>query len=73
MKDKRAFFKCPVPTIAPLGIEMSRDGVREVWDAFVKPKQDSGELQSVEDRALMAILRAVYEGLPATEKEDWTR
>lgn len=72
MTDRKT-FECPVPTMAPLGVELDRDAVREVWDTFVKPGQDRGDLQSIEDRALMAILRAVYEGLPPTEKEDWTR
>lgn len=55
--------------VAPLGWELDRDGVRGVWDTFVKPQQESGELQSIEDRMLMAILRAVYVALPPTEKE----
>ena len=52
-----------VPTIAPMGVEVTPGIVREVWDTFVKPDQDAGNLQSGEMRALMAILRAVYEGL----------
>lgn len=54
----------PVPTIAPLGVHLDKkEMVQEVWDAIVKPQQESGELQSAEDRGLMGILRAVYEGL----------
>jgi hypothetical protein len=53
------FIKVPMPTVAPLMYEMTKEGVREVWDAFVKPDQDSGMPQSVEMRLLMAILRAV--------------
>lgn len=37
--------------------------VQEVWDVFVKPDQDAGNVQSGEMRVLMAILRATYEGL----------
>lgn len=58
-----------VPRVLPLGIEVDRDAVREVWDTFVKPIQERGDLQSVEDRILMAILRSVYAALPATERE----
>jgi hypothetical protein len=34
-----------------------------VWDAFVKPEQDAGLPPSVEMRLLMAILRAMHNGL----------
>jgi hypothetical protein len=57
-------FVMPQPLVRPLDIPLTRGGVQEAWDAFVKPKQDSGELQSVEDRVLMAILRAAYVALP---------
>lgn len=57
-------------TIRPLGQSLSRDYVRQVWDAFVKPTQaDSAPPQSSETLALMAILRTVYLALPATESE----
>ena len=69
MTDDRKMLTIPHPTVRPLGQEVSRDEVRAVWDTWVKPAQDSGEIQSIEDRILMAILRAVYEGLPATESE----
>lgn len=55
--------------VAPLGQEIDRDGVRMVWDTFVKPVQDSGDLQSIEDRYLMACLRSLYISLPPTEGE----
>jgi hypothetical protein len=58
----RKLMTIPVPIVAPLGIECGIDGVRDVWDALVKPGQARREPQSVEDRLLMAILRAVYEG-----------
>jgi hypothetical protein len=46
-----------------MGYEVTPGMVRDVWDTFVKPHQDSGKLQSAEMRVLMAILRATYEGL----------
>ena len=53
------------PLVAPFGIPVTRSGVQDVWDTFVKPMQaDDAGPQSVEDRILMAILRAVYEALP---------
>lgn len=55
----------PVPLVAPLGQEVDAAGVQMVWDTFVKPGQDRGDLQSIEDRYLMAILRAAFAGLSA--------
>lgn len=56
--------------IRPLGQDLSRDYVREVWNAYVKPTQDdNAPPQSMETLALMSILRAVYVALPATESE----
>ena len=55
--------------IAPLGIPLDRNIVREVWDTYIKPGQDAGEVQSGEERALMACLRTVYISLPPTEQE----
>lgn len=68
----------PVPIVAPMGQEVDAAGVQMVWDTFVKPGQDRGDLQSIEDRYLMAILRAVNAGLdpvgsgwrPTTESEE---
>ena len=59
----------PVPVVAPLGFRVDRDLVREVWNCFVKPGQDAATPQSGEERMLIAILRAVYVGLPPTESE----
>ena len=56
-------FTAPVPQVAPTGFEVTPGMVRDVWDTFVKPDQDAGNLQSAEMRVLMAILRATYEGL----------
>jgi len=56
-------FTAPVPQVAPFGHEVTAPMVQDVWDAFVKPDQDAGNVQSSEMRVLMAILRATYEGL----------
>lgn len=55
----------PVPLVAPFGFEVDNPAmVQEVWDTFVKPSQsDDAPPQSAEMRVLMAILRAVNEGL----------
>jgi hypothetical protein len=60
----RKMMAIPVPVVAPLGWEVDDPKVvQEVWDTFVKPEQEAGTPQSGEMRVLMAILRAVYEGL----------
>jgi hypothetical protein len=54
----------PVPKLAPFDVPLTDpETVQEVWDTFVKPDQDAGIVQSIEMRALMAILRAVHKGL----------
>jgi hypothetical protein len=60
MTERR--INMPVPTAAPLGVEVLPGDAREVWDAFVKPDQDAGNSQSTEMRMLMAILRAFHQG-----------
>lgn len=67
--DDREWVQIPVPLVRPLGISVTTDAVQEVWDTFIKPVQDRGDVQSVEDRILMAILRAVYEGLQIAEAQ----
>lgn len=58
------------PRILPLGQTVTRDDVRAVWDTYVVPTQsDDAPPQSLENRALASILRAVYVALPATDKE----
>jgi len=56
-------FTAPIPQVAPMGFEVTPGMVQDVWDTFVKPHQDSGDVQSAEMRVLMAILRSTYEGL----------
>lgn len=52
------------PMMMPLGTEISAEDVHGVWDVFVKPTQsDDARPQSVEDRALMAILRWTHDKL----------
>lgn len=54
----------PVPRSQPFGDEVTADGVQKVWNTFCKPSQsDDSPPQSVEMRQLMAILRAVHEGM----------
>lgn len=49
----------------PLGTRLGRTALQEVWDAFVVPgQQDDAPPQSVEMRALMGFLRALYPALP---------
>ena len=56
--------------IRPLGQDLSRDYVREVWNEYIVPTQaDTAPPQSAETLALMSILRAVYVALPATKSE----
>jgi hypothetical protein len=62
--DPNETITIPVPRVLPLGWEIRDTAVvQDVWDAFVKPAQEAGEMQSGEMRCLMAILRAVYAGL----------
>lgn len=63
MSEKR--ITIPVPLVAPFGFEVDTPAmVQEVWDTFVKPSQsDDAPPQSGEMRVLMAILRAVAQGL----------
>ena len=55
----------PTPMVAPFGIPVDKaELVHDVWSAFIEPGQKpDARPQSVEERALMAILRAVHEGL----------
>ena len=56
------------PRMAPFGLPVTADGVREVWDAFVKPSQaDDAPPQSIEMRELMAILRWAHTRLSPEE------
>jgi hypothetical protein len=57
----------PVPLMAPFLLPLGAGAVQEVWDAFVRPDQDARMPQSIEMRALMAILRAVYQGMTNSE------
>lgn len=60
-------FECPIPIVAPLGQEVDSKAVREVWDTYIRPGQERGDVQSIEERLLMSILRAVYAGLTRHE------
>ena len=53
----------PMPLVRPFDIEITPADVQDVWDTYVKPNQEAELPQSGEERVLMAILRAVYDGL----------
>jgi hypothetical protein len=48
------------PAVAPLDIPLSASDVKDVWDTFIVKNRGP---QSIEERSLMAILRAVYDGM----------
>lgn len=52
----------PWPTVRPLGVPLTAKGLREAWEAIV-PGFGSGFTQSIEERCIMAALRAVYVGM----------
>lgn len=52
----------PWPSMRPLGILVSADGVKEAWDAIIGPLAEDAP-QSVEMRILMAVVRSVYDGM----------
>lgn len=57
------FLIIPMPKVLPLGVPANRDALQMVWDSYVQPTQDEELPPSTELRILMAVLRAVYEGL----------
>lgn len=63
MAEQVDTFTCPVPLMMPFGVKVNAAMVQNVWETYVKPEQDAGIPQSGEMRVLMAILRAVHEGL----------
>lgn len=62
--EGKKYISIPVPQVAPLGWEVEDpEMIKGIWDTFVQPDIDAQVPQSVEMRVLMAVLRAVYEGL----------
>lgn len=60
----RPIYDLEQPVVAPFGVPVTAADVQDVWAAFVAPTQsDDAPPQSVETRALMGILRAVYTAL----------
>ena len=55
------------PAMAPFGVLLDESAVQEVWDTYIKPGQASMAPQSIEERALMAILRHVYAAMTGRE------
>lgn len=62
--NQRETIEIPMPVVRPLGVPLDKvEYVQEVWDVFVKPEQEAEVPPSNEMRMLMAILRAVAEGM----------
>lgn len=52
----------PMPAVAPTGFEIDKaEAIHPVWEMVMA--EQGGRVQSIEDRMLMAVLRAVHEGL----------
>lgn len=52
----------PWPRSRPLDVTISAVALEEAWNAIIAPLANQGP-QSVELRAIMAALRAVYDGM----------
>lgn len=60
----RTNFTIPGIYVAPLGIQITNpEAIHDIWDVYIKPSQERGDLQSIEERMLMAVLRSVHAGL----------
>lgn len=68
-KTGTQIIEIPHPGVAPFGVPLVASAIQEVWDVFVKPDQDAGNIQSIEMRCLMAVLRSVHQGLLWVEEE----
>lgn len=68
VENHKQHIAIPLPLVRPFGTQITAGAVQDVWDAYVKPDQDSGNPPSVEMRCLMAILRAVYAGMVEKER-----
>lgn len=53
----------PWPTVRPFGQPVTAESMDMVWNEFVVKPQADEHIQSIEERYLMAILRAVYAGM----------
>lgn len=52
----------PWPRLRPLGVLVSADGVKAMWDTIIAPMV-ADHPQSIEERTLMAVVRSVYDGM----------
>lgn len=51
----------PWPTVAPLGVTVSAEGLHAAWESVWVPIY--AEHQSIEHRMIAGVLRAVYDGM----------
>lgn len=58
-----------VPLVRPLGVELRPESAQEIWDAYILRGQEAEMLQSVEERMLMALLRAFAAAEIVEERE----
>jgi len=57
--------------MAPLGVTITADGLKDAWDAIVPAFGQNGTItQSVEERVVMGVLRAVYDGMHGIVREE---
>lgn len=60
MTEERTLI-IPLPSVAPTGFEIDRaEPMHDIWGLVMG--EQNGRVQSIEDRMLMATLRAVHEG-----------
>lgn len=53
------FILVPVPLMMPFGVPIDNiESIKEIWHVFVSPAQKFNRPQSVEMRALMAVIRS---------------
>jgi len=57
-------LRCPIPRIAPIGIEVTKSGVKDAWESIITPMQEQGGPMGMEWRVIMAVMRTVYGAMP---------
>lgn len=63
----------PWPTVRPTGITVTAGGLKDAWDAIVPAFGGNGGPQSMEERIVMGVLRAVYDGMHGITRDDSDR
>jgi len=62
-------FTIPPILVAPLGYPIIHpESIHDIWDVYIKPSQERGDPQSIEERMLMAVLRSVHAGLDPNDQ-----